>query len=98
MRPDSILITAILFVAFIPGVLLKLGSGWGGLLIHGLLFAVVAHYAMRYYHRYIIFREGFGNFGPTCPNGYVLGGDQVCRPTGQQTGQVNTGFRPNSPQ
>ena len=94
MRLDTILITAGLFVAFIPGVLFKLGQGWAGLGIHGVLFAVVAHWVMRMYHQYVIYREGFGNFGPTCPNGYVMDASKVCRPVGHQTEPVNTGFRP----
>lgn len=93
MRIDSILITAALFVAFIPGVAFKLGTGWTSLAIHGVLFAGVLHWAMKYYHRYVVFREGFGNYGPTCPNGYMMKGDGVCVPTGHGTQAVNTGFR-----
>lgn len=97
MRFDAILITAVLFYALVPGVLITLpprGSRNTVLLVHALVFAVVAHLVLRFYHRYIIFREGFGNFGPTCPNGYMMDDKQVCRPTGRQTQQVNTGFRP----
>ena len=95
MRIDSILLTAGLYVAFIPGVILKLGSGWTGIIIHAILFALVAHHVMKYYHRYVIFREGFGNFGPTCPNGWMMDANGVCRSAGQQTQLVNTGFRPS---
>lgn len=93
MRIDSLLITAALFVAFIPGVVVKLGNGWTSLAIHGVLFALVLHPVMRYYHRYVVYREGFGNYGPTCPNGYMMQGDGVCVPTGHATQAVNTGFR-----
>jgi hypothetical protein len=95
-RIGGILIAVALFVAFVPGVLITLpknGSKWSVLLVHGVLFAIVTHYVMQYYHRHIVFREGFGNYGPTCPNGYVMGDDSVCRPTGQQTEPVNTGFQ-----
>lgn len=97
MRFDAILITAALFYAFIPGVLVTLpprGSHKTVLLVHAVLFALVAHVVLKFYHRYIIFREGFGNFGPTCPNGYLMDEKQVCRPVGHQTAPVNTGFRP----
>ncbi len=93
MRIDSILITVALFIAFIPGVAFKLGTGWSGLAIHGVLFAVVLHWAMKNYHRYVVYREGFGNYGPTCPNGYSMQGDGVCVPSGHATQPVNTGFR-----
>ncbi len=93
MRVDTILLTTVLFVASIPGVVVKLGSGWTGLFIHGVIFSVLLHVGMRAYHRYVIVREGFGNYGPTCPNGYQMGADQVCRPTGHATASVNTGFR-----
>ena len=95
-RVGGILIAAALFVAFVPGVLVTLpkgGSKWTILLVHGILFAIVTHYAMKYYHRNVVFREGFGNYGPTCPNGHVMGEDSVCRPVGYPTASASTGFR-----
>ena len=91
----SRLITVALFVAFVPGVLVTLPKGGSRktvLLVHGILFALTIHFVMSYYHRHIVFREGFGNYGPTCPNGYTLMPDQTCQPTGHATGPAQTGF------
>ena len=81
-RLGSTAIAIALFAAFVPGVVTTLpskGSGkWTILMVHGLLFAVVTHAVMRYYHKYIVFREGFGNYGPSCPPSHYMGEDQVC--------------------
>ena len=86
-RLGSALIAIVLFAAFVPGVLTTLPSKssgkWTILLVHGLLFAVVTHFVMQYYHRHIVFREGFGNHGPTCPKGYHMKEDQACYPNVQ---------------
>jgi len=83
-RLDSLLLAAALFVGFIPGVVTTLPSKssgkWTILVVHGLLFAVVTHAVMRYYHKYVVFREGFGNYGPSCPASHYMGEDQVCYP------------------
>ena len=83
-RLDSLMIAAALFVAFTPGVLTTLPSKssgkWTVLVVHGVLFALVTNCVMRYYHKYVVFREGFGNYGPSCPASHYMGEDQVCYP------------------
>jgi predicted nucleic acid-binding Zn ribbon protein len=99
-RVGAILLSTVLFIAFVPGVLVKLppkAGVWTTLLVHGLLFSVILHFAMKWYHRNVVFREGMGNYGPTCPNGYVMQADESCVPSGKQTELVNTGFRPSLP-
>ena len=63
----KILLAAVLFYAFIPGVLVTLppkSSHMTVLIVHSILFAVVLHYAMKYVRQY----EYFGNHGPAgCP-------------------------------
>lgn len=57
-------ITALVFIAFVPGVLVTLPKGGSRkmvLAVHGILFALTIHFVMRMYHRHIVFREGFGN-------------------------------------
>ena len=95
------ILSALLFAAFVPGVLIKLprnGSFKTVLLVHSLLFATVTSFVMYYYWH--IIREKFGNYGPTCPNGYVpgaaQGGQADCVPTGHVTYDPATGM-PNSP-
>lgn len=62
-----LVVAAILFYAFVPGVLVTLppkSSHMTVLVVHSILFAVVLHYAMKYVRRY----EYFGNHGPAgCP-------------------------------
>lgn len=75
-----VLMTAVLFAAFIPGVLFRLpphSSRWVVLAVHGVLFVVVLGFASRL--------EGFGNYGPTCPNGYSMTASGDCVPTGHAT-------------
>ncbi len=82
-----------MFAAFVPGVLVTLPKGGDKatvLVVHAALFAVVTHFAMRFYHGY---REGMGNYGVTCPNGYVMTPDQRCVPTGHATADASTGFK-----
>ena len=84
-RLDTLLLAAALFVAFIPGVVTTLPSKssgkWTVLVVHGVLFALVTHAVMKYYHKYVIFREGFGNYGPSCPpSHYMDEKDQTCHP------------------
>jgi len=83
-RLGSTALAVALFVAFVPGVLTTLPSKssgkWTILVVHGLLFAVITHFVMHYYHKHVVFREGFGNYGPSCPKGYSMGVDQVCYP------------------
>ena len=75
----SILLGVVLFVAFVPGVLVTLpkhGKYSTVLLVHGVLFAVVTHYVMKFY-----FSERFGNYGAAgCPPCFVMNADGVCKP------------------
>jgi len=95
-------LAALLFAAFVPGVLVRIpprGSYTTVLLIHAALFAVVSACVMRFYWKNIA--ERFGNYGPTCPNGYVMGTNQGgkpdCVPVGHATYTAATGFVSNSP-
>lgn len=86
----SFLISAGLFALFVPSVVMRLpprGSHNLVLLTHALLFALVTHLIMKYYWTGRF--ELFGNYGPTCPNGYVpgvnQGGKPDCVPSGHAT-------------
>jgi thiamine transporter ThiT len=93
----SAIISAVLFVAFVPGVLVTLPSRSSPrntvLLVHMLVFAVVTSVVMRFYwHNIRGYVETFAtNFGNTCPNGYVMGSTQSginqsgCVPAGHAT-------------
>jgi hypothetical protein len=85
MEIGSLIISIFLFVLFVPGVVITLPKGASKgtvLVVHALLFAVVASVVMSLYWGV---REGFGNFGPKCPNGYRQTEDEGCVPTGHQT-------------
>lgn len=97
----STIISAALFYAFVPGVLVTLPSGGSKatvLVTHAVLFAVVASLAMKAYWS---MKEQMTNYGPVCPNGYVestnQGGKKDCVPSGSQTYAVNTGVSQNIP-
>lgn len=89
----SLVLSVLLFAAFVPGVLIKLPPGGSPavvLVTHAVLFAVVTSFVMKYYWTTIKgYIEMFGNYGPTCPNGYVVGVNQVgqpdCVPAGHAT-------------
>lgn len=90
MDLGSFVLSTLLFAAFVPGVLVKLPPGGSPavvLVTHAILFAVVTSLVMSYYWRGTI--ELFGNYGPTCPNGYVPGISQSgvpdCVPAGRAT-------------
>jgi hypothetical protein len=92
MEVGSFVISVLLFAAFVPGVLLRIpktGSKATVMVVHALLFALTASIVMTIYWRW---REGFSNYGPTCPNGYHMteGGD--CIATGHAT------YAPGSPE
>ena len=77
------LVAAVLFYAFIPGVLVTLppkGSLMTVRVVHALLFAVVLYCAMKYVRQY----EHYGNHGPSgCPRTHYeshLHGTVVCLP------------------
>jgi hypothetical protein len=81
----SSVISVILFVVFVPGVVFRLPAGGSRttiLVTHAVLFAIAASVVMSIYWSY---REKFGNFGPTCPNGFSPAEDGGCVPTGHAT-------------
>ena len=85
----AVVLSVILFAAFVPGVLVTLPKGGSKatvLITHAVLFAVVTYFVMHYYWTY---REGMSNYGGVCPNGYVVGmsktGVEDCVPTGHPT-------------
>jgi hypothetical protein len=94
----SPILSFLLFVAFIPGVLVTLPSKTSSrrtvLLVHALLFTVTTAFVMRYYWINIKgYIEKFGNFGAVCPNGFVPQGDD-CVPTGHATYNTDAGVVP----
>lgn len=101
---DALVSTAIsagLFYAFVPGVFITLPKGGDKttvLLVHAVLFAITASLVMTWYWN---MRERMTNYGPVCPNGYVIGlnqeGVKDCVPIGQSTYPVNTGTGVNIP-
>jgi hypothetical protein len=85
----ALILSVVLFAAFVPGVLTTLPKGGSKatvLIVHAALFAIVTHFVMKYYWTY---RESMSNYGGVCPNGYVLGvsktGVEDCVPAGQLT-------------
>lgn len=88
----STILSVLLFVAFVPGVLVKLpprSSDAVVLVTHALLFSITLSFVMKMYWS----REHMGNYGVTCPNGYAMGMDQVCRPVGHPTYDPSTGTK-----
>ena len=86
----SLLISTLLFAAFVPGVVghfPKGGSKMTVLIVHGVAFAVVASLVMQWYWG---MRENMGNYGVTCPNGYKMLPDQTCVPVGGPTYKPST--------
>ena len=87
----SSVLSVILFAVFVPGVVFKLPSGGSRatvLLTHAVLFALATGAVMKIYWAG---REHFGNYGPTCPNGYRMTEDEGCVAVGQAT------YAPGSP-
>ncbi len=85
MELVSSIISVILFVVFVPGVMFRLparGSRATVLVTHAFLFSVTISAVMSIYWSY---REKFGNFGPTCPNGFAPTEDGGCVATGRPT-------------
>lgn len=85
MEIGSTLISIALFVAFVPGVVTRIPKGGSSatvLVVHALLFALTASFVMKLYWGA---REHFGNYGPTCPNGYRMTEDEGCVPVGRAT-------------
>ena len=86
----SLILSAVLFAAFVPGVLVtfpKGGSKTTVLTVHAVTFAVVSSMVMMWYWG---MREHMGNHGVTCPNGYAMAPDQSCVPTGHATYEGKT--------
>lgn len=87
----SLVLSALLFYAFVPGVLITLPSPGSSklhiLLTHAVLFSVITSLVMKYYwHNIRGYMEKFGNYGPACPVGYREGvsptGVPDCVPVG----------------
>jgi|688.fasta_scaffold2140563_1 hypothetical protein len=85
----SLIISTVLFAAFVPGVLGTFPKGASKstvLVVHGVAFAVVASLVMSWYWS---MKERMTNWGDRCPNGYTLGlskdGKQDCVPVGTRT-------------
>ena len=95
MDIPSLLLSALLFLLFVPGVLVRLPPGGSHKVVlatHTILFALVLHFVMSYYWRHIRRVEMFGNYGSasqSCPNGYMVGinqgGKPDCVPIGHTT-------------
>lgn len=86
----SLILSAVLFAAFVPGVLVtfpKNGSKATVLVVHAVLFAVVSSFVMMAYWG---MRENMGNYGVKCPNGYMMTPDQNCVPVGHATYEGKT--------
>lgn len=70
------LVVALLFVAFIPGVLVTLPQGgkkWTVLGVHALLFVLTTHIVMKSFQF-----EYMGNFGDSCPASHVMDEEGNC--------------------
>lgn len=87
----SLILSTLLFAAFVPGVLgtFPKGATKGTVLIvHAVLFAVVTSLVMSWYWN---MRENMSNYGDRCPNGYTMGvsqdGKPDCVPVGGPTYQ-----------
>ena len=98
MELVSSVLSALLFVVFVPGVILTLPSKSSPraqiIIVHALLFTVVTTLVMQYYWVNIKgYLEKFGNFGAVCPNGFVQQGND-CVPTGHATYSTDSGKVP----
>lgn len=83
----SSVLAAVLFAAFVPGVVgqfPKGGSKATVLVVHAVAFAIVSSLVMNWY-----WSENMTNWGDRCPNGFILGvgqnGTHECVPTGHPT-------------
>jgi len=97
MDLGKVLISALLFSAFVPGVVAVIPrhcDKWTILAVHAVLFALVASAVMSYYRTMV---EGMSNYGDSCPNGYVEGpnqkGEVDCVPAGAKTYAIHTGLK-----
>lgn len=85
----SIVLSTLLFAAFVPGVIgtYPKGASKGKVLLtHAVAFAVVASIVMKMYWS---MKERMTNWGDRCPNGFTMGvskdGKPDCVPTGSKT-------------
>ena len=95
----SLLLSTMLFTAFVPGVIgtfPKGGSKATVLVTHAAAFAIVASIVMKIYWS---MKERMTNWGDRCPNGFTMGmskdGKQDCVPTGGPTYQPIGGLNVN---
>jgi len=101
----SYVLSALLFVALVPGVLIRIpqhGTRGTVLVVHAILFATITTGVMSFYwHKVKGYPERFANYGASCPNGYAPGTNQGGKPdciaTGHATFDPTTGMKPNSP-
>jgi hypothetical protein len=96
----SLILSTLLFAAFVPGVVgtLPKGGSKGTILItHAVLFAIVTSLVMQWYWN---MRENMTNWGDRCPNGYIMGvgqnGKSECVPVGGSTYQPIAGLNVSS--
>lgn len=85
----SLVLSTLLFAAFVPGVLgtyPRGGSKATVLVTHAVAFAIVASIVMKMYWS---MKERMTNWGDRCPNGFIMGmskdGKPDCVPAGGQT-------------
>jgi hypothetical protein len=86
----SLILSAVLFAVFVPGVVLTLPKGSSKatvLVVHAIVFSVVSSFVMQWYWG---MRESMGNYGIKCPNGYTMTPDQNCVPVGHATYEGKT--------
>ena len=85
MDLGSTIISILLFAALVPGVVTRIPKGGSTatvLVVHAILFSITASFTMKLYWGA---REHFGNYGPTCPNGYKMTESEGCIPVGHAT-------------
>ena len=78
----SLIISAALFAVFVPGVVGSFPKGQSKgtvLVVHAVLFALSTHFVMKWYWG---MKEHMGNYGNSCPKGYVMTTDENCVPAG----------------
>ena len=92
----SVVLGALVFVAFVPGVLVRLpprASKTNVLAVHAVLFAIVSTCVMKLYWAG---KEHMGNYGTACPNGYVMKENGDCVPVGHQTYDTSMALKQNT--
>lgn len=90
----STVISVLLFALFVPGAVFTLPKGGSKATVfvtHAVLFALTTHFVMKYYWSNIRgYVESMGNYGATCPNGYVMTANEGCIPLGRETYNPST--------